>query len=131
MMGGPGLPSVMVGLRTVAGAPWGKVECNPARFADPDGCSLLEPRQLPAALSVMWAAAGAVTRPTCGLDDARLRRVDVARDFRGVTSPALYVEGLGPVKRPYARRSFTYNDPGPGQRRNVVRGQQSRGSSAL
>jgi hypothetical protein len=47
----------------------------------------------------------------CELRDARLKPADVARDFRGVTASALYVEGLGPIKRPYARRSLTYNDP--------------------
>jgi hypothetical protein len=111
MVGDIGTPTVMVGLQTINGQPWGKVETNPSRFVDPEGCSTLPPQQLPGALSVMWAGACAVTTPQCELGDARLRRVDVARDFRGVTSPALYVEGLGPIKRAYARRSFTYNDP--------------------
>ena len=104
-------PSLMVGIKTVAGRPWGKVECNPSRFIDPDGCSTLPPQKLAEAFTVMWSAAWQVTTPMCELRDARLKRVDIARDFRGVTAPSLYVEGLGPIKRPYARRSFTYNDP--------------------
>lgn len=112
MVGGSGgVPSVMVGVRTVAGQPWGKVECNPARFADPNGCSLLDPQQLPAAFHVMWSAACEVTAPLWKLADARVRRGDIARDFRGITAPNLYVEGLQPLKRPYARRAFLYNDP--------------------
>lgn len=110
-VGGIGLPTVMVGVKTVAGRPWGKVECNPSRFADPKGCSTLPLSMLTAAVSVMWSAACAVTEPACEPDEARLRRVDIARDFRGVTSPALYIEGLKPIKRPYARDAFTYHDP--------------------
>jgi hypothetical protein len=103
---------VFVSVVEVAGrGPFGKVECNPARFADPAGCSLLPLAQVPAALAVMWAAASEYVEPSCRLEDANVKRVDVARDFRGVTSPSLYVEGLGPLRRPYARRSFTYNDP--------------------
>lgn len=126
-VGGLGLPSVMVGLRTVAGKPWGKVECNPARFADPDGCSLLDPRQLPAALTVMCSAAAEVTEPALEPGDWNVKRVDVARDFRGVMSPALYVEGLGPIKRPYARRSFTYNDPGRANAQTLFVGSKAGG----
>jgi hypothetical protein len=110
-VGGVGLPTVMVGVKTVAGRPWGKVECNPSRFTDPGGFSTLDPRQLSAAFTVMWSAAWQVTTPICELAAARVKRGDIARDFREVTAPTLYVEGLGPIRRPYARRSFTYNDP--------------------
>lgn len=107
-VGGVGL---FVGVTTVQGKLWGKVECNPSRLHDPGGCSLLPPAQLPGAFATMWAAGKEQLEPDCLVFDARLKRVDVARDFRDVTSPALYVEGLGPLKRPFARRSFTYNDP--------------------
>jgi hypothetical protein len=126
-VGAPGTPEVMVGLRTIAGQPWGKVECNPSRFVDPQGCALLPVRQLDAALAVMWSAAGELTRPGCPLQDARVKRVDVARDFRSVTSTALYVEGLGPVHRPYARRSFTYNDPAKGNAQTLYVGSKAGG----
>lgn len=124
-VGEPNTPLVMVGLTTIEGQPWGKVECNPSRFVDPKGCGLLPPRDLPGALSVMWAAAGEMTRPSCRLGDARLRRVDVARDFRGVTSPALYVEGLQPLKRPYARKSATFNDPARGSAQTLYVGSKA------
>lgn len=104
-------PEVMVGVQTVNGRPWGKVECNPARLYDPEGCELLPPRLLGAAATVLWAAGRELTEPDCSADEARVTRLDVARDFRGVTSPTLYVDGLAPLRRPYARRSFTYHDP--------------------
>jgi len=115
-------PAVMVGVTTINGRPWGKAECNPARFADPYGCELLDPRMLPAAVTVMWLAVGELVRPAESLEQARVTRLDVARDFRAVTSPALYVEGLGPLRRPWARRSFTYNDPGRGDAQTLFVG---------
>lgn len=104
--------TVMVGLATINGKPWGKVEANPARFGDPDGCSLLDPRLLGPAIAVMWNRALTVLEPECDVLDARVTRMDVSRDFRGITSPSLFISGLGPIQRPWARRSFTYNDPG-------------------
>lgn len=104
-------PGVMVGVQTVDGVPWAKAEANPSRFWDPDGCGLLPPSMLAAAAETMWAALCELVTPGCSADAARVKRVDVARDFRGITAPSMYIEGLGPIKRPYARRSFTYNDP--------------------
>lgn len=104
----------MVGVTTIAGKVWGKVEANPARFADPRGCELLDPRLLGPAVEVMWRCAQTVAEPDCDVLDANVRRLDVSRDFRGITSPSLFVSGLGPIQRPWARRSFTYNDPGRG-----------------
>lgn len=61
--------------------------------------------------SIGWSAAWAVTSPGCELPEARAQRADIARDFRGIMSPALFVYGLEPIKRAYARRAFTYHDP--------------------
>lgn len=105
--GGPGL---MVGVRTGQGGSWGKVECNPSRLWDPAGCSLLPPRMLGAALEVMWAAARELTTPDCAPVEARVKRLDVARDFRGITSPPLYVQGLAPLHRSYARQKGVWHD---------------------
>ena len=122
-----GGPELMVGLRTIKGQPWGKVEANPARFADPHGCSLLPLRDLPAAVSVLLAGAAEMVEASTAPDDARVKRLDLARDFRGVTSPALYVEGLAPMKRPWARRSYTYNDPGKGNAQTLYVGSNAGG----
>lgn len=126
--GGPG---VMVGVQTVAGRTWGKVECNPARFADPDGCSLLPPRDVPAAAVVMLAAAGEVTTLDCDPRDVRVRRVDVARDLHGITRPGLYVRGLAPLRRAYAKRSYLYNDVARGQAETLWVGTKQAGGVRL
>lgn len=105
-------PKIMIGLTQIAGKHWAKAEANPSRFADPDGCTLMDPRLLGPAIEVMWRCARTLVEPDCDVLDASVTRVDVARDFRGITSPSLLVSGLGPIRRPWARRSFTYNDPG-------------------
>ncbi len=104
--------TIMVGVTTIAGRPWGKIETNPARFADPTGCSLLDPRLVGPAVHAMWLRASELVEPDCDILDANITRLDVSRDFRGITSPSLFVSGLGPIRRPWAKRSFTYNDPG-------------------
>lgn len=104
--------TIMVGLTTIKGKPSAKIECNPARLADPEGCELLDPRLLGPAVDVMFRRAAELVEPACDPLDANVTRVDVARDFRGITSPSLLINGLGPIRRPWARRSFTYNDPG-------------------
>jgi hypothetical protein len=106
-----GGPEIMIGVRLVDGQPWGKAECNPARFYDPGGCELLPLHLVDAACVVMFTAAAELVRHLSPVAEARVKRVDVARDFRGVTQPALYVQGLAPLQRPYAKRSFVYNDP--------------------
>jgi hypothetical protein len=106
--------TLMVGVTTIGGKVWGKAEMNPARLADPLGCELLEPRLLGPAVDAMWRRLHELIQPDCDVLDANVRRLDVSRDFRGITSPSLFVSGLGPIQRPWARRSFTYNDPGRG-----------------
>jgi hypothetical protein len=45
------------------------------------------------------------------LRDARVKRLDIAGDFQGVEEPTFYIRGLAPMKRPYARRQYVYNNP--------------------
>jgi len=105
-------PPVMVGVRALPhGAVWGKVECNPARFVDPDGCGLLPARLLGPAMETMWAAALHMVTPYDGdVGSASVKRLDVARDFRNIMSPGLYVEGLAPLRRSWARRTGVWSD---------------------
>ena len=114
----------MVGVQTVAGRPWAKVERNPSRWRDPDGCSVLPVRDLPAALCVMFAAAGEMVTPAVGvgLSDANTKRVDVARDFRGVTSPGMYVDGLRGIQRPYAKRNGVWASAAHGNAQTLMVG---------
>lgn len=107
--------SVMVGASQVAGQWWGKVECNPSRMADPGGCSLLPLRETPVAVEAMadvvWSL-GMV--PAEDVEDWRVKRLDVARDFAGVVAPPFYIRGLANVKRPYAKRHGLWSDAGCG-----------------
>ena len=91
---------------------WGKVEFNPSRIVDPggwgvSGCSValeLIPEVINQAASLMTAVP----------DDRQwlVKRVDLARDFEGVRDVSFVVRGLGPVRRPWARRNLVHADPG-------------------
>lgn len=108
---------VFVGAAQVGGGWWGKVESNPARFDDPDGCSLLRLDRLDEAAERMWSVVEQLDLgSSVDLEGAKVKRVDLARDFRDVRSPSGYVWGLLNIKRPYAKRQYVYSDP---QRRNA------------
>jgi hypothetical protein len=115
--------SVFLGVAMVEGRPWGKIETNPSRFGDPDGCSLLPVAGLPGAVGRMWEVAGGVMRPNCELGQARVRRLDVARDFRlEHVRPALLVSSLARVRRPYARWSGVWSSPSAGDAQTLHAG---------
>lgn len=103
-----------VGVREVPGARvplWGKVECNPSRILDPDGFSLAPLDSIEEVASrVVAAAAHELLDPSCGLADMRPRRIDVAKDFTGVTRPASLLAGLATVHRPWSRKNALFND---------------------
>ncbi|GAC1327779.1 MAG: hypothetical protein NVSMB17_02280 [Candidatus Dormibacteria bacterium] len=101
-----------VGATEIPGTGWlGKLEFNPSRHGDPLGHELRPLEHALSALVDVWGAAQELVAPTCLLADARVKRLDIARDFSGVEEPSFYVRGLSPMKRPYARRQFMYNDP--------------------
>jgi hypothetical protein len=105
---------VFVGVQYVpqTGQTWAKLEWNPARQLDPAGYSLC-----PVAC-VITAAEDAMDRALPLLDPAiphvgvaKVRRIDIARDFENVDRPAYVVSGLGPIPRPWARRNLVHYDP--------------------
>ena len=105
--------SVFLGLAEVAGRLIAKVEANPSRWADPGGCSLLPVDQVenvPHALLLMAERAGIVPGID-SLEEVRVKRVDVARDLRGVTVPSVMLRALLGVRRTYARNSVLWSDP--------------------
>lgn len=105
--------SVFVGLAEVPERGWvGKVEGNPARHLDPGGCSLAPAEVVLDVLGEMFSTAeGLGVQIRTDPQDARVKRLDVARDFRGVGIPSFYVRGLQNIKRTHARSSYTYNNP--------------------
>lgn len=106
--------AVFVGVQEVAGEVWGKVEGNPARMVDPDGFSLAPIDSIPTLARHMWDVATEMVAPSCTLPEARLKRLDVARDFLDVGNPSLYVRSLVGVRRPYAKRAYVFSNPSKG-----------------
>ncbi|HZW45774.1 MAG TPA: hypothetical protein VFF32_15575, partial [Dermatophilaceae bacterium] len=118
-----GKATVFVGVTEIEGRLFGKVESNPARFYDPYGCNLMPFGMVPQAASVMYLLASTfmdVAHEDPGA--ARVKRLDVARDFSGVEDPALYVESLRGIHRPYASRSYVYSDPQKNQAQTLWAG---------
>lgn len=101
---------------------FGKVEGNPSRFLDPSGCTLAPVDGFDDYTREMWDVATSWLDPSCLLSEARLKRVDLARDFRGVSIPSAYVRGLVGVSRPYAKRSSVHSDPARGSAETLTVG---------
>ena len=65
---------------------------------------------VPHAILTMAERAGIVPAID-SLEDVRVKRVDVARDLRGVTVPSVMLRALLGVRRTYARNSVLWSDP--------------------
>lgn len=90
---------------------WGKVECNPSRISDPEGVGLVGVEDLPVALVACELAAQSCMDPAVAVDDWRVKRVDIARDFEGVEDPGRLIRGLVAIHRPHSRQNMVYADP--------------------
>jgi hypothetical protein len=103
--------AVFIGATNIGGKWWGKVEFNPSRMVDPDGCELAPVQELEIyAQDAMLLADDYLARDV-DVQGARVKRLDVARDFHEVRNTAMYVRGLQPLKRSHARFSQLYSDP--------------------
>lgn len=114
--------SVFLGAAMIEGKWWGKVECNPSRIVDPQGCSLAPLDSLDMVGDVLGDVVTRYLEPTCSWGEFGVKRVDVARDFQGVASPGFYVRGLLNVRRPYAKRTYLYADPARGNAETLYAG---------
>jgi hypothetical protein len=123
-----GKVSVFVGVTEVQGKLWGKVEANPSRFIDPAGCDLLPLDRMQDAINVMANVAQLVLEPACPVRHWRVKRVDMARDFRGIGAPEFYVRGLLNVHRPHARQTYIYSDPTKNSAQTLWAGNKSGGA---
>ena len=95
------------------GPVFGKIEFNPARVADPAGFGLATVDESVSGLVESVRAAGVVVVPARSddLSSYRLKRLDVARDFRGVKYPSALIRGLAPIQRSWARKNLVHADP--------------------
>ncbi|MFT4287432.1 MAG: hypothetical protein QM595_07295 [Nocardioides sp.] len=120
--------AVMVGVMEMPqGGYWAKIEANPSRLLDPAGCSLCPIEAVPEVVDWLWATLREWVEPSCEVHEAKVKRLDLARDFEDVSMPAAYVRGLLNERRPYARRSFVYNDPARGAAETLFVGSGSGG----
>ena len=126
--GEAGKVTVFVGVTEVQGQLWGKVEANPSRFQDPSGCSLLDLADLQPAVNALAATAQLLMEPAEPVRHWRVKRIDLARDFRGIGEPSFYVRGLLNVHRPYARRTYIYADPSKNQAQTLWAGGKTGGA---
>lgn len=108
---------MMLGVSYRAGVGFhGKIECNPSRMLDPEGCSLLPLQLVDQAVAAMaevvnYVGIGSPAHPR----DWKVKRADVARDFHGVVKPGVYVRGLSTIRRKgRISRSFVASDPALG-----------------
>ncbi len=95
------------------GQTWAKVEFNPSRVLDPDGAGLAPVEDVMGLLEHVLDKVGAsrliVLPPE--VETAKVKRLDVARDFSGIKHPDFYVRSLAPIKRPWAKRNLVHFDP--------------------
>lgn len=104
-----GVSVYLGGMEVTEGAWWGKIEWNPSRVQDPAGYSLADVPAAIASAKAVWGIACTLMDPRCDLEEARVKRIDLARDFEGVTQPAYLLAGLANVKRPHARRQGVWH----------------------
>lgn len=74
--------------------PMGFVEFNPSRWLDPTGWSPAPLLQTQSVIGLVWESVSPVFEPTVDLSEAEVRRLDIARDFEGVSQPNHYLMRL-------------------------------------
>ena len=90
---------------------WGKVEFNPSRVVDPEGWGVASPSLSFDLIRPVIEQAISLLEPDGDEDRWLVKRLDVARDFSGVDGVSSVIAGLGPVRRPWARRNLVHADP--------------------
>ncbi len=111
----------------VRGQPWSSIEFNPARMVDPHGAGLCAVADLPSTVGLAWQAAGEFVTPLCQLAEAKIRRVDVARDFVEVGDFSTYVDAWRGISAPHSKRLTVEHDPQTGLPQTIYRGSKAGG----
>lgn len=89
----------------------GKIELNPSKVADPERWEMARASEVAPALAEAWKVAGEFMVPVVPMAEARVRRLDVGRDFGEVARPGELIRGLAPIPRAWARRNLVHADP--------------------
>lgn len=83
--------------------PWAMFQFNPSRFVDPDGCGLAPIRSIPGCITAALTLAGRVVEIDSDVRSARVKRVDITRDFSAVDNMAPLIKGFVSHTGPNAR----------------------------
>src|ERR1019366_3660281 len=110
--------------------PWGMVEFNPARLVDPDGFTTAPLGTIFDGIQEAIAIAGKLIEIDCEVEEMRVKRVDVARDFASVESVGSLIKGLAGGARTNARKT-TLHLTGGGTVEGLSTGSKSGGMARL
>ena len=91
-------------------SPVAKVEFNPSRLVDPSGWGLATLDQALEVAREAVEAAHELVRPEVGIDEFKVTRLDVARDFDYGKKPEAFLHALAGIDRTYATRNAVYYD---------------------
>lgn len=89
----------------------GRIEFNPSRLLDPGGHTLAPVESLRTAILVVLDSVSHLVIPAISVDEVRVTRLDVARDFRDVENPTLTLSALIAMPRKWARTGVVHFDP--------------------
>jgi hypothetical protein len=76
------------------------LDINPSRLVDPDGYGLATETESIAAIGAVWPIVSGHVVPLKDLEEARVTRLDVSKDFTGAIEPDLLILGASRVHRP-------------------------------
>jgi hypothetical protein len=79
---------------------------NPARVVDPLGIGLCRARDVIPIIKEILLCERRWLRALRDVDDMEVRRIDVARNFYGISDPGHYIIGLESFPRPRAQRNY-------------------------
>lgn len=107
--------------------PVAKLELNPSRVGDGEGWSLAPVSAVGPAVRQALVVAGELVQPPAELGAARVRRLDVARDFGGVESVPDFLRAQASLRRSYARLHLVHSDPARSGAQTLMVGSRSGG----
>lgn len=105
---------------------YARFEFNPSRLVDPTGAGLCAVTDLPFALGMAWEALSQLVRPQMEISQAKIRRLDVARDFFPVLDCTSYLTGWRQIPAPYSRKWVEY-DSKTGRPQTLYKGTKTAG----
>jgi hypothetical protein len=107
------------------------VEFNPGRFVDPWGIGLCRPEDLRKVVRRVMNRVSRCVTPYLGIEEFQVRRIDVSRNFFGISHPARYFHGLRAVPKPRATFNRLLSNPVSSKPETLEAGSKSGGKVML